>query len=297
MATEPEVLEPDVEQSDALIRHPGVPVSLDQLSARKGEALEILDARIAILETARKRAIRMTAPEDWILYKARDGRITGYLQDAGCDRIRDITGIEVFNVSEPKRIAGTDGASFLYIVTGCGRSKLTLQTVENMEGGRESTDDFAKDKKGAAQELAVRKAARANLDGNITRELAGLKSVPLEDLQAAWEGTPKKWEHCHQGRGFGSGDERHGATRQGEPDVEPPTCPHCQPPNTVKLAYRQGRGDRKAFYGCPNYAKHETKKIIVDAEKWIADRKAESAAAGEKPKAPAATEREPGQDD
>ena len=286
---DPEVVEPETTALSRL-RHPAVPVTVNDLAALKGEALEVLDARITILETARKRAIRMTAPEDWVLYLSKDGRITGYLQDAGCDRIRDITGIEVFGVSEPARVVAADGQSFMYLIRGSGRSRLTMQVVEEMEGGRESTEDFCKGKTGARLELDVRKAARANLDGNITRELAGLKSVPLEDLKAAWEGTGKSWEHCHKGRGFGSQDERVGATRQGEPDVEPPTCPHCQPPNTVKLKYRPGKDGRSPFYGCPNYAKHENKKIIVDAEKWIAERKADAAAAGEKKPA----EREPG---
>lgn len=287
---DPEVVEPETTALSRL-RHPAVPVTVNDLAALKGEALEVLDARITILETARKRAIRMTAPEDWVLYLSKDGRITGYLQDAGCDRIRDITGIEVFGVGEPQRVVAADGQSFMYLIRGSGRSRLTMQVVEEMEGGRESTEDFCKGKTGARLELDVRKAARANLDGNITRELAGLKSVPLEDLKAAWEGTGKNWEHCHKGRGFGSQDERVGATRQGEPDVEPPTCRFCQPANTVKLKYRQGKDGRAPFYGCPNYDKHPSQKMIVDAAKWIAERKAEAANAGEKQKA---QEREPG---
>jgi len=297
-----DVLDPDVDEPTSeeiglvrRLRQPGIPVTMNELAARKGEAIEILEARIQILETARKRGIRMTSPEDWVLFKSPDDRITGYLQDAGCDRIRDITGIEVFAVSEPVRIAAADGQSFIYIVKGSGRSKLTMQIVEEMEGGRGSTDDFCKDKTGAQLELTVRKAARANLDGNITRELAGLKSVPLEELQAAWEGTTKKWDHCRRGRGFGTRDERLGATREGEPDVEPPKCPHCQPPHTVKLKYRAKTDKRAAFYGCPNWEKPGHARITIDAAKWVAERRAEAAAAGEKTQTTAAPEaREPG---
>lgn len=282
MADTHEVLDPEVdeaaERASGLVRrvrHPNVPVTVNDLAALKGEAIEVLDARIQILEVARKRAIRMTSPEDWVLFKAKDDRITGYLQDAGCDRIRDITGIEVYNVTEPERIMSADGQSFMYVIRGDGRSRLTMQVVEQMEGGRMSTDDFCKDKTGIALELVVRKAARANLDGNIVRELAGLKSVPLEELIAGWEGTNKKAEHCRKGRGFGTQDERHGAAREGEPDVEPPTCKYCEPSGSVKMVYR--KSDRGDFYGCPNYKSHPNQKYTVDVKKWVGEQEKKKA--------------------
>ena len=295
---EPEVLGPETDTGGELkiarrLRHPAVPATINELASLRGEAIEVLDARILILETARMRAIRMTHPEDWVLFKAPDDRITGYLQDAGCDRVRDITGIEIFGISEPERLAAADGKSFMYLIRGSGRSRMTLQVVEEMEGGRESTDDFCRGREGAGLELAVRKAARANLDGNITRELAGLKTVPLEELQKAWEGTGKRWEHCRRGRGFGTRDERHGATRANEPDVEPPTCPHCPvdaKTGPVKLKYRPAKDNRKAFYGCANYEKHPNQKVFIDAEKWVSDQQAKTATAS------ATAAREPGQE-
>ena len=160
------------------LRSPNVPVTLDQLASLRGVALEVLEARDAIIETARRLAIRSTHPEDWVLFKSPDGRITAYLQDAGGDRVRDILGVEVFGISTPEKIPTIDGGGFMYILRGSGRSRLTLQTVENMEGGRASTDDFCKGAKGAVLELLVRKAARANLDGNITRELTGPENRP-----------------------------------------------------------------------------------------------------------------------
>lgn len=306
MAPEPEVLDPEQDtvaddQRVRRLRHPGVPVTVNDLAALKGEAIEVIEARIQILETARKRGVRMTSPEDWVLFKAKDDRITGYLSDAGCDRLRDITGIEIFDVGQPERIVDADGkGGFMYLITGNGRSRLTMQVVETMEGGRHSSDDFCKDKTGAALELTVRKAARANLDGNITRELAGLKSVPLEELIAAWEGTSKKSEHCRKGRGFGSQDERVGAHRENEPQVEPPTCPHCAPVNgaPVKLKFRQAKGDRKAFFGCPNYDKHANQRVIIDAAEWVAKQQQaatrqpqQSSAAATAPSTPAAAPR------
>lgn len=290
-----DVMEPEeVDETTALtLRHPGEAITLDQLAAMRGKAIEVIDARIQVLETARQRAVRMTHPEDWVLFKTPDERITGYLSDAGCERVRPITGIRIFDVEEPEKVVSTDGQSFAIIIRGRGRCELTREEIETVEGIRESTEDFCKSLKGIKQELRVRQAARANLDGKIVRELAGLGSVPIEELTRAWEGTNKKSEHCRKGRGFGTQDERHGGTRVGEPTVEPPTCPHCKPVNgaPVKLKYRPGKDGRAPFYGCPNYDKHPNAKVIVDVEKWVAEQNAKTATAAA---APVTTDREPG---
>jgi hypothetical protein len=289
MTTDPTAPDLDGEETAAptalALRDPRVPVTLSDLAALRGAAIEVLDARVLILETARKRAIRMTHPEDWVLFKSPDERVTAYLQDAGCDRVRDILGVEIFGLSVPEKIPSADGGSFTYIIRGDGRSRLTLQVVEAMEGGRSSGDDFCKGKTGADLELTVRKAARANLDGNITRELTGLKSIPIAELMGAWLGTTKSVEHCRKGRGFGTQNERHGGTRESDPDVEAPTCPHCPPVNgqAVRLKYRPAKGDRKAFYGCQNFEKHADKKVIIDAAKWVSDQAARAAAVAATP--------------
>jgi hypothetical protein len=289
---EPEVL--DREEERALeLKRPSIPTSLAELAALKGEAVEIIEARIRVLETARMAAIRATHPEDWLLFKARDdqgGQVVGYLQDSGCERVRDIFGISIYNITKPEKVAGADPSVFHYMVSGDGTCSLTAQSIEGIEGGRSSTEDFCKDKTGAALELAVRKAARANLDGQIVRELAGLAGVPIAELETAWTGTHKTIDRCRRGRGFGSADERVGATRQGVPDVDPPICDHCG----AKGVYRPAKGDRKAFFGCPNFERHKDKKFIVDAEKWVAQaqRGAQAATnAGKEPQAAASPQR------
>lgn len=273
------------ETHDALaLRRPDIPTTLSELAAQKGAALEIIDARVTIVGTLRTAAIRMTSPPDWLLFKSPDeqgGQIVGYLQDCGADRVRDLWGIEVFGVSTPEKVSGMDPAVFHYVIRGSGRCKLTNQVLEEVEGGRSSTDDFCRDKKGLDLELAVRKAARANLDGNITRELAGMKSVPVEDLMRAWEGTPKKVEDCRRGRGFGTRDERVGGRSEKAPDVDPPMCTFCKPPRPG--VYRPAKDNRKAFYGCPNYKDHPQQKFIIDASEWVAKQQQASAAAAVAP--------------
>jgi hypothetical protein len=273
-ASEIELLDDDDATTDrgALAERLPVPATITHLAARGAEGLDIFKTLVTILETARTNVIRLSNPEDWNLYQTRDGRITGYLSDAGCHRGRDVIGLEVYHVGTPERIAAADGQSFMYVITGDGRSRLTGQRVERIEGGRSSTEDFCKDDTGAELELKVRKAARANLNGNIARELFGLKNVPIAELIAAWEGTKKDWNRCNKAQGFGSTSERLGAAREGVPDVPPPTCPVCKGDDgqPLPLVYRAAKGNNKPFYGCRNWDKHRQVKAIVDAADWIA---------------------------
>lgn len=235
-------------------QHPSRDISLGELADRP-DALEVIAARVKILETVRKAAIRATSPEDWLLFKDRKGAVIGYLQDCGADRVRDLYGIEIYDISKPEKKRIEASEDFMYLITGCGRCSLTHQTLESIEGGRSSRDDFVRDLDGVELELAVRKAARANLDGNITRELAGLKSVPLSDLQDAWKGTTKDSSNCRLGRGFGSQAERRGADMQtGAPGVtqsEAPNCPKCG--GTMKFVAGK-EGKYEAFWSCAKYS-------------------------------------------
>jgi hypothetical protein len=136
-----------------------------------------------------------------------------------------------------------------------------------MEGVRYSTDDFARQKpEGIQRRVAVQKAARANLDGSITRELAGMRSVPVQELDQAWAGTWKSTSSCALGRGFSSKDARMGApdeTTAGIAPADVPVCDLCQ----IKLVYRPA----KKFWGCPNYKNHPETKVIVDHQKLLVE--------------------------
>jgi hypothetical protein len=267
---EEQVVDPEVmTDTSAIVKRSPIPNTLAELAALKGEALEVIEARIQVLETLRKAAIRATSPEDWLLFKAKDNSEIGYLQDCGADRVRDLYGIEIFNVSAPEKVAGVEPGQFHYIISGSGRCKLTRQTVENMEGGRSSTDDFCKDKKGAQQELDVRKAARANLDGNITRELAGLKNVPLQELVTAWSGSNKKVANCHRGRGYGAGVERQAAVvHEGDKTDDPgPSCPTCGAKMYFRAAGKTTTGkEYGAFWGCSNFKKTGCKGSVQQSD-------------------------------
>lgn len=269
----------DAEKPGHLIRHPGAPANLNELAARRGEAVEIVEARVVVVETLRRASIRLTSPPDWLLFKAPDdqgGQIVGFCQDAGAERFRDLWGIEIFDVGEPEKITDNkDPNLFTYIITGSGRCRITGQEVEKIEGARSSSDDFCKGQTGVQLEVSVRKAARANLDGGVTRELSGMRTVPVEEIVAAWEGTGKKIDQCRHGRGFGTRDERLGARSTKAPEVDPPVCPHC---GSIGV-WREGKDGRPGFYGCPKYKSHADKRWLVDGPEWVAGAAARAAAA------------------
>lgn len=275
-----QVIDHDVETALAL-RNPGVPTTLDELASRKNQALEIIEARVAILETARFRAIKMTHPEDWVLFKSPDDRVTGYLQDSGCERVRPILGISIFDVEPPELIRSETGETFAYVVRGRGRSSMTQEEIERVEGIRESTEDFCRGLSGPKLDLRVRQAARANLDGKVVRELAGLSSVPIDALDTAWEGTGKKSEHCRKGRGFGTKQERAGGENPDAPKLVPPKCAVCNATAVYRTSARGG------FYGCPDFKKHESQKWAVDLAVWEKDPRSKAPASDAAPAADA----------
>ncbi len=252
-------------------------VTIEQL-ANDDLGLEKVERGIAIMKTLRAASIALTFPHDWVLFKAED-RITGYLQDAGCQRVKDLWGIEITDIQDYIRAEDPDTKDFSYSITGNGFSKRTAQLVENITGTRYSYEDFIVKRKlrNLQVEVEVKKAARANLDGSIVRELAGLKSVPMEELDAVWKtagmGEYKTSKLCPRGRGFGTADERAGGSSDKNGGVEVqdiPFCSFCEPPE--RLVFRA----EKQFWGCRNYAKHPNDKMIIqhkDLLKQIEDRK------------------------
>ncbi len=189
--------------------------------------------------------------------------MTGFLGDSGCDRIKKLWGIQVDNLGSMERIeVDSNPGEFAFRITGDGNSRVTGEAVYGMEGIRYSTEPYAQQKSEGIQRIvAVQKAARANLDGGITRELAGLKSIPVEELTAAWAGSWKKWEMCAKGKGFGSGAERQGAQVQQVAEIPvafQPKCDTChQAMKFVKAGTAQSGKPYEAFWACGN-REHKT---------------------------------------
>ena len=281
----------EVEEVRDLVR-PATPTTINELAAHD-KGVQIVEQRLQIFNTMRVASIQLTMPNDWTLFKADDGRISGYLGDQGCDRIKKLWGISVTNLGKMERIDDLEHAGeFAYRITGDGTCGLTGEAVFDMEGVRYSTERYALEKpEGIQRTVAVQKAARANLDGGITRELAGLKSVPAEELDSAWKASKETWkttEKCNKGRGFGSKAERAGAqVQQSDIPVEfQPKCDTCYQPMKYIAAGTSSSGKPYgAFWACSS----KEHKYTLRHEQALAEAK--------RMQAEAQAPREPGQDD
>ena len=241
-------------------------VTLESLAQlRPGDYLQNLGD---LTQALRKVSIMQTEPEDWVLFRrpgqdGEEGRVTAYLQDAGCQRIMGMWKIEVMPSQgrmdfEREQIAIEGTEDFAWVTRGNGICKLWAepQTLYNIEGVRRSDEDFVKYKKGIQKSIEVRKASFANLNGSIVRRLTGLGGVAVRLLDEVWklEGRGKTSANCARGKGYGTQAERLGEAR----DVEygdPPKCPTCQ----RKMVLRHGK--KGPFWGCPGYPKCEQKPI------------------------------------
>jgi hypothetical protein len=278
--------DPNAKRVEAEVVPPDTSIATTQAAtveqlAQTEEGLVVLERGIEIMKVLRAASIALTYPHDWVLFKA-DDRITGYCQDAGCQRFSDIWGIEIYNLGEWLRAEDPDDKTFSWTITGDGMSKRTGQIVTGISGTRYSYEDFITKRRlpRLQVETEVKKAARANLHGSIVRELAGMKSVPMEELDNIWKvagmGEYKTTKLSPKGRGFGTADERAGGSsdKNGGVDVQDiPFCSFCEPPE--RLVFRP----EKKFWGCRNYKKHESDKMIIQHDvllKQIADRKAKA---------------------
>jgi hypothetical protein len=276
---------PLVDESSMVLRHPAVPVTLEELAALKSAAQEIIEARVTVVETLRAKSIRMTVPTDWVLYKAPEeqgGQIVGYCQQCGVERWLPIWGIGEFDLQGPERIEGAEPNSFSIRWIGSGRSNLTGTEALQIIGTRSSTEKVVEGLTGPQLEDKVIKNARANLSGNIGRRIAGINQVPAEEIARVFAtcNPPKDIEQCRRGRGFGTREERQG--RGAAPNVPPPTCGVC---GTAGV-WRPGKDGKPDFYFCPEHAKHPAgKKWFLDAPKWIAQQEAKTGAAAKRAEA------------
>lgn len=228
--------------------------NVTQLAKRGAEGKAIIKAREEIVDTAVRASIRLTHPSDWVLFKSKDNRVTGYLQDSGCKRIDRIWRIQV----TPKTCERVEvGGDFAYLMTGDAYCKLTDTWIHNVEGMRCSTERFVEQvTEPLLKDIRVRQAARSNLDGNAVRRLSGLQVIPESFLNEVWRGTGKTSKDCSLGKGFGSQQERQGTNVRSEetPNIQPPICDSCGAELKYHSAGSNATGKWDAYWKCKDYA-------------------------------------------
>ena len=140
-------------------------------------------------------SIKVTYPEDWVVYPSRDGHKLCYLQDVGCQRIRALWGIsfdrtDLMRDMIEERIEDDDDVHFQYIARVGGACSVTGETSDEL-GSRLTSDGLFKiawhDARNEPSERArlkanVRKAALANGQGRLVRKFTGTNLMPIEVL-------------------------------------------------------------------------------------------------------------------
>ncbi len=138
-------------------------------------------------------AIRLTFASDWIIFEAKDGARLGYLQDAGCQRVRALWGIDFSRCSPRDDLeeSTTPDGHFCVEAYVEGHCKLTGETIQEF-GWRSSMGLFEKAWAEATKDelhvtiaklkADVKKSAIANAQGRIVRRATGLSQVPAEKL-------------------------------------------------------------------------------------------------------------------
>ena len=140
-------------------------------------------------------SIKLTFPEDWVVYPTRDGHKLCYLQDVGCQRIRALWGIsfdrtDLMRDMIEERIEDDEDVHFQYIARVGGECSVTGEASDEL-GSRLTSDGLFKiawhDAKNEPAERArlkanVRKAALANGQGRLVRKFTGMNLMPIEIL-------------------------------------------------------------------------------------------------------------------
>jgi len=136
-------------------------------------------------------SIKLTYPEDWVIFKARDGAEIGFLMDDGCQRVRPLWGITFDRVDFRRDFTEreTDDGQFVIEAVVTARSALTGE--DHIEVGFRSSlglfekawnDSADKPVERAMVKANIRKSALRNARGRIIRTISGLGATPKARL-------------------------------------------------------------------------------------------------------------------
>lgn len=201
---------------------------LDQLARFKSpEAAEsLLNIRRAYIEKARAIAIASTVPEDWTLYKDKEGHVVGTLRDSGAVSVRKWMGISITahrpvinGVAEPKitddriEVDGKVRTVEVAEMWANGYCALTGEEVTDVYVGLRSLNEDGRQNfvgRGHLQDLKA--SCRTTLDTKVVRILSGLRKVSVELLVKGGLDVNK----CYLGSGYGNAASRAASSVTGE---------------------------------------------------------------------------------
>jgi len=193
---------------DSLQRTPNVTVA---------EVKRVLEARAELIKTIREIAVKQTAPEDWTLYRARDGSVLGVPTAAACMKIRRWAGVSIANHrgmnGEPSptvREAKNDKKESIVVIEGFADGLCGRDTMPGIYFSVRSDDQFIgragadTPRKGGPRQEDLMSCWRTGIDSKVVRCMTGLTKVSEIELKALGIETAR----CVKGSGFGTAQER-----------------------------------------------------------------------------------------
>jgi hypothetical protein len=193
---------------DALQRNANVTVA---------EVKRVLEARAELIRTIRDIAVKQTAPEDWTLYRARDGSVLGVPTAAAAMKIRRWAGVSIMNHrgmdGEPSptvREAKNAKDESIIVIEGYADGICGRDTMPGLYFSVRSDDQFIgragadTPRKGGPRQEDLMSCWRTGIDSKVVRCMTGLTKVSESELKALGIDTAR----CVKGSGFGTASER-----------------------------------------------------------------------------------------
>lgn len=207
--------EKEIEAENRMATRVSGAISINRLAMLEPQVVQqVIQNRIKALENTRMAAIRATHPQDWVLNRTREGKMTGLLKKSGCVNVRKYYGISTIRIRPDDVVIKHDSEGGITAeIWGDGVCALTGEEIVNVRGARSQGEQFTgrRPEDGHSKTVAMsdlKEAARTNLENKITRILSGMTSIPEYELRAAWAGTNKTVDDCGKGHGFGKGKDR-----------------------------------------------------------------------------------------
>lgn len=187
-----------------------------------------LEQRAAMIAKVGEVAIKSTTPQDWTLYKDKEGKIVGVLRDSGAVNVRKWMGISIMRHRNTAKMTEQSVPEALLTqevieVPGYGKDparKLTITIAEMWADGYcRMTDEYVEavfiglrshDSKGRQDFVGrgtpqdIKASARTSLDTKVVRYLSGLRKVDSATLIAMGIDLAR----CYKGSGYGTSTDR-----------------------------------------------------------------------------------------
>jgi hypothetical protein len=181
------------------------------------EVKRVLEARMELIKAIREIAVKLTAPEDWTLYRARDGAVLGVPTAAAAMKMRRWVGISIINhrgmngepmptVRPTKNAKGED----IVLVEGLADGICGRDTMPGIYFSVRSDDQFIgragadTPRKGGPRQEDLMSCWRTGIDKKIVAGMTGTTKLSEAEMKTLGIDTAR----CVKGSGFGNASER-----------------------------------------------------------------------------------------